>query len=161
MKNKILNTFLGFILGSMITCITMHKEPPNLKCNKAKIAHCVKDTITAKDYIVTHVTVSCFQPVKSQCDDDPLTTSDGSKINLEKLKKGKVKWCAISRDLLYLLPKEKPNYIWVDGYGLYEVKDVMNRRFKHSVDLLQHPTNSKMILKKNIKIKILHIINNK
>ena len=155
MKNKILYTFLGFILGSMITYITMHKKPPNLRYSKAKIAHCIKSSVNGKDYIVTHVALTCYQPVVSQCDNEPLTTSDGSKIDLVKLKQGKMKWCAISRDLLYLLPKNKPSYIWVDGYGLYEVKDVMNKRFKHSVDLLQHPANSKMILKKNIKIKIL------
>lgn len=153
-KDKIAYLILGFILGGMITYITMHKKPPNLRDAKAKTVHCTKTDINGKDYVVTHVTVTCYQPTKQQCDKDPLTTSDGSKINLRELKKEKIRWCAMSRDLLYLLPKDKPNYIWVDGYGLYEVRDVMNKRYKHSIDLLQHPSKAKMILKKNIKIKI-------
>lgn len=54
--------------------------------------------------VITHVTVTCYQPVKEQCDDNPLITADGSKIDLHKLKQGKIKWCAISRDLLWLFP---------------------------------------------------------
>ena len=46
---------------------------------------------------ITHVKVTCYQPVEAQCDSDPLTTADGSKIDLHKLKKGDVKWCAISQ----------------------------------------------------------------
>ena len=28
--------------------------------------------------VITHVTLTCYQPVKSQCDKEPLVTSDGS-----------------------------------------------------------------------------------
>ena len=38
---------------------------------------------------------------------------------------------------------------------IYEVKDVTNNRFKHRVDILIHPKDSKKILLKNVKIKIL------
>ena len=61
---------------------------------------------------ITHVKVTCYQPVEAQCDSDPLTTADGSKIDLHKLKKGNVKWCAISRDLLWLFPKDKEAILW-------------------------------------------------
>lgn len=105
--------------------------------------------------IVTHVTLTCYQPVKEQCNSQPLVTADGSKINLHHLKQGRIKWCAISRDLLYLFPKGKSKRIYIDGYGVYEVRDIMNKRHKHRVDILIHPKNSKRIMKKNIKIKIL------
>ena len=105
--------------------------------------------------IITHVTLTCYQHVASQCDSDPLTTSDGSKINLSHLKSNKIRWCAISQDLLYLFPKGKKKLIWIEGYGIYEVRDVMNRNKHHHVDILQHPSNSTMILKKGVKIKIL------
>lgn len=45
----------------------------------------------AKKNIITHVTVTCYQPVESQCDSDPLITADGSKIDLKKLKNGEIK----------------------------------------------------------------------
>jgi 3D (Asp-Asp-Asp) domain-containing protein len=111
--------------------------------------------ISKAQAVVTHVTLTCYQPVKSQCDNEPLTTADGSKINLKHLKAEKIKWCAISRDLLYLFPKGKPKKIYIEGYGIYEVRDVMNKRHTHRVDILIHPKDSKRISIKNVKIKII------
>lgn len=104
---------------------------------------------------ITFVTLTCYQPVKKQCDSHPLLTADGSKINLHHLEEDKIQWCAISRDLLYLFPKDKPKKILIKGYGLYEVRDVMNSRHRHRVDILIHPKNSKLIFKTNVKIIIL------
>ena len=104
---------------------------------------------------VTHVTLTYYQPVKGQCDSKPLITADGSKINLNHLKSGKIRWCAISRDLLYLFQKGKPKRIYIEGFGTYQVRDVMNRRFRHSVDILIHPKNSKRIKLNKVKIKII------
>lgn len=103
----------------------------------------------------THVTLTYYNPVKEQCNSQPLITADGSKINLHHLKHNKIKWCAISRDLLYLFPKDKPKRIYIEGFGVYEVRDLMNKRYKHRVDLLLHPKDSRKIYAKNIKIKIL------
>lgn len=111
--------------------------------------------VSVKKEITTHILLTCYQPVVSQCDGDPLTTSDGSKINLSHLRRNKIRWCAISQDLLYLFPKGKKRHIWIEGYGIYEVRDVMNKRYKHSVDLLIHPKNSLRIKKDNVKIKII------
>lgn len=104
---------------------------------------------------ITHVTLTCYQPVKSQCNNQPLVTADGSKINLHHLKRGNIKWCAISRDLLYLFPKNKPKRVFIEGFGVYEVKDVMNKRHKHRIDILIHPKNSKRISIEHVKVKIL------
>ena len=103
----------------------------------------------------THVTLTYYNPVKEQCNSQPLITADGSKINLHHLKHNKIKWCAISRDLLYLFPKDKPKRIYIEGFGVYEVRDLMNKRYKHRVDLLLHPKDSRKIYAKNVKIKIL------
>ena len=105
---------------------------------------------------ITHVTLTCYQPVKEQCNSEPLVTSDGSKINLRHLERGRVKWCAISRDLLWLFPKNKPKKVWIEGYGEFEVRDVMHKRHNHRIDILIHPKNSKRIMKKNVKIKIIN-----
>lgn len=104
---------------------------------------------------VTHVTLTYYQPVKTQCDKQPLITADGSKINLKHLKHNRIKWCAISRDLLWLFPKDRPKRIYIEGYGVYEVRDVMNKRHKHRVDILIHPKDSRRISINNVKVKIL------
>ena len=108
-------------------------------------------TISAQ---TTHVTLTYYQPVKSQCDSQPLITADGSKINLHHLRKGKIKWCAISRDLLWLFPN-KPKRVFIEGFGIYEVRDVMNKRYNHCIDILIHPKNSKRIKLNKVKVKIL------
>ena len=103
----------------------------------------------------THVTLTYYQPVKEQCNSEPLVTADGSKINLHHLKQGKIKWCAISRDLLWLFPKNRPKQIYIDGFGIYQVRDIMNKRWNHRVDILIHPKDSKRIKLEKVKIKIL------
>lgn len=149
--NKLIYSFLGFILGCMVTYTMLSRKRLVVVLKPPKtVHHIIKDT-----NIISHVTLTCYQPLVSQCDNDPLTTSDGSKINLKHLNNGKIKWCAISQDLLYLFHKDKPKRIFIEGYGLYEVKDVMNRRHKHKVDLLIHPKNSMRINIENVKIKIL------
>lgn len=103
----------------------------------------------------THITLTCYRPIKKECNSQPLITADNSKINLKHLKKGHIKWCAISRDLLWLFPKNKPKRIYIEGYGTYEVKDLMNKRYNHAVDILIHPKDKKRIKVKNVKIKII------
>lgn len=137
MKKILVFSLMLFVFVTNLTC----------SCNNAK-------NFTPKG-ITTHVTVTCYHPVKEQCDDSPLITADGSKIDLHKLKKGDIKWCAISRDLLWLFPKNKPKRVYIEGHGYYEVRDVMNKRFNHRLDILQHPDNKKLILDENVKIVIL------
>ena len=103
----------------------------------------------------THVTLTYYQPIKEQCNSEPLVTADGRKINLHHLKQGKIKWCAISRDLLWLFPKNRPKRIYIDGFGIYQVRDIMNKRWNHRVDILIHPKDSKRIKLEKVKIKIL------
>lgn len=104
---------------------------------------------------ITHVTLTYYQPVKAQCNNEPLVTADGSKINLHHLKQGRIRWCAISRDLLWLFPKNRPKRIYIDGFGVYQVRDVMNKRWNHRVDILIHPKDSRRIKLEKIKIRIL------
>lgn len=98
---------------------------------------------------ITHVTLTTYNPVKGQCDDTPLITADGTKIDLDKLKKGEIKYCAVSPDLLWCLPFKTRLYI--EGHGVYEVRDTMNKRFDHCIDILQH-TDKKNFKKTKIKV---------
>ena len=126
-RNNIISAFLGFILGVMANYIPKYNKPPNFQHQKRKKVSVAHNKVGADEHIITHVTLTCYQPLPSQCDNEPFTTADGSKISLKHLKRGEIKWCAISRDLLYLFPKDKPKKIWIEGYGIYEVRDVMNK----------------------------------
>ena len=105
-----------------------------------------------KSLFTTHVTITTYNAVRSQCDSSPLITADGTKIDYRKLKSGEQKIVAISRDLLYAIPLG--SIIDIEGYGRYEVRDTMNSRFKHRIDILQH-SSKKNFKKDKIKIKLV------
>lgn len=87
------------------------------------------------------VTVTQYNPVVEQCDEDPLVTADNSEINLVKLKKGRLRWVAVSRDL-----RKKYKYGDVIELkvsrgnkrinGRYIVHDTMHPRFRKRIDIL-------------------------
>ena len=106
----------------------------------------------SKSLFITHVTITTYNAVRSQCDRSPLITADGTKIDHRKVKSGEQKIVAISRDLLYAIPLG--SVIYVEGYGRYEVRDTMNSRFKHRIDILQH-SSKKNFKKDKIKIKLV------
>lgn len=106
----------------------------------------------SKSLFTTHVTITTYNAVRSQCDRSPLITADGTKIDHRKVKSGEQKIVAISRDLLYAIPLG--SIIDIEGYGRYEVKDTMNSRFKHRIDILQH-SSKKNFKKDKIKIKLV------
>ena len=103
-----------------------------------------------EEKFITHVTLTTYNAVKSQCDDTPLITADGTKIDVRKLKNGTLKYAAVSRDLLWCIPLG--SVIHIEGHGYYEVRDTMNERFNHYIDILQH--SSKKNFKKN-KVKVV------
>ena len=105
-----------------------------------------------KQQFITHVTITTYNAVRSQCDRSPLITADGTKIDQRKVKSGEQKIVAISRDLLYAIPLG--SIIDIEGYGKYEVRDTMNSRFKHRIDILQH-SSKKNFKKDKIKIKLV------
>ena len=105
--------------------------------------------IHAEDKFITHVTLTTYNAVKSQCDETPDVTANGTIIDHKKLKQGKLKYCAISPDLLWCIPMG--SIIDIDGHGRYEVVDTMNARFNHCIDILQHHTE-KNFKKEKIKI---------
>ena len=106
----------------------------------------------SKSLFTTHVTITTYNAVRSQCDRSPLITADGTKIDHRKVKSGEQKIVAISRDLLYAIPLG--SIIDIEGYGRYEVRDTMNSRFKHRIDILQH-SSKKNFKKDKIKIKLV------
>ena len=88
------------------------------------------------------VTVTRYNPVINQCDEDPLITADNSEIDLRKLKNEELRWVAVSRDLLgefsygdtiKLTCQNDPSI-----NGTYTIHDCMNKRWRNRVDILTH-----------------------
>ena len=89
-------------------------------------------------------TITVYNAVPSQCSGDHLITADGSKIDIHKLENGKLKWCAVSRDIL------KNGYKYGDRVeilssdplisGIYEIHDTTSPRFTRRIDILMPET---------------------
>ena len=86
------------------------------------------------------VTATYYNPVKEQCDSNPLITASGKKINIELLESGELKWIAVSRDLLRIYKYGDIVRITCDHdpsiNGDYEITDTMHERFENTIDLL-------------------------
>ena len=97
----------------------------------------------------------------NQCDNDPFTTADGSIIDPIKLKNKEIRWCALSRDLIWDKYRQG---IHAEGFrglykfgdtimvisktcpqinGMWTVHDTMNKRYTNSIDFLIDPINNK------------------
>lgn len=83
-------------------------------------------------------------------------TADGSTINNKHLKQNRIKWCAVSRDIWKLYPKNSyDKRIYIEGLGYYYVKDKMHKKWHRKVDILVHHSHKdKIENKQNIKIKL-------
>jgi len=87
------------------------------------------------------VTVTMYNPAKSQTDDTPNQTADGTIINPTKA--SEYRYVALSRDLIARWggPFNYGDYVMLkgtDGYdGVYQVKDTMSPKFINRVDILR------------------------
>lgn len=101
-----------------------------------------KDTL---EYDCNNVVVTRYRPVVEEADDTPLQTADLSEISMVKLQRGKLRWVAVSRDLLKTYRYGSKIRIQTgdpDIDGVYEVHDTMNPRWTSRVDILTHPEES-------------------
>ena len=88
------------------------------------------------------VTVTMYHPVSGQTDDTPNITADGSIIRINNA--SEYRYIAVARNMLirdggFL---NFGDYIWLEAgkkSGVYQVRDVMNRRFVNRVDILETP----------------------
>ena len=87
------------------------------------------------------VTVTMYNPAKSQTDSTPNETADGTKINPNKA--SEYRYVALSRDLIARWggPFNYGDYVMLKGTGeydgMYQVKDTMNPRLINRVDILR------------------------
>jgi len=105
-----------------------------------------------------NVSVSVYNPSISQCDSTPLITASQLLIDTNLLKQNKLKWCAVSRNLLKRF-NPKANYNLLDTIqldhnlfkGKYIITDVTKDIYYNRVDVLHHnlkycKTKGKIIL---------------
>ena len=91
------------------------------------------------------VTVTTYNPTKSQTDSTPNELADGTKI--KPWRATDYRYVALSRDLIARWggPFEYGDYIVIEGTdgwdGIYQVRDTMNPKWTNRVDILT--TNSK------------------
>lgn len=88
------------------------------------------------------VTITVYNALPEQTDDSPLITACNKKIDLDKLKQGKLRWIAVSRDLLEKFPYGSSVYLWIEKWhpknGVWIVRDTMSPRFKNTIDILTY-----------------------
>lgn len=90
------------------------------------------------------VTATYYNPTRSQCGSNHLVTASNDKIDLRKLRSGKLRWVAVSRDL-------RRHYNFGDTIivrsdikklnGKWVVKDLMSKRHRNRIDFLSHEKN--------------------
>lgn len=137
-----------FILG-MITMSFITKEDIVVEVVKEYAVEEEVETVPDdKKLKLSGITGTYYNAVEAQCDDTPLVTADGSMINLDKLKNHRIKWVALSRDLLSRWggPFNYGDTIYIDHKdsrikGHWVVRDCMNKRFKKRVDFLVHQSH--------------------
>lgn len=127
--------------------IVIHKKVLDSKPKKSKL-HKYHQVLATK-----------YTPTEAQCDSDPFVTADLSKINKSKLKSHKLKWIAVSRDLLPEYPygstiKIESSNPKLNGY--WEVHDTMHSRHRHRIDFLV-PFNDKYDFHKPLLVKMYKV----
>ena len=66
-------------------------------------------------------------------------TASGSKVNINSLNSGKIRWVALSHDLLKTFKYGDTIVVYSDNpylNGLWIVKDKMHKRWKHKIDFM-------------------------
>ena len=82
-----------------------------------------------------------YHPVEAQCDDTPLITADGSKIDPYNV--SNCNWIAVSQHMLKRNggPFDYGDTVYVFGTehkdGMYIIKDCMNKRKTNQIDFLE------------------------
>lgn len=93
------------------------------------------------EVIFQQVRATMYHPVEEQCDDTPLITADGSKIDPYKVSNWN--WIAVSQHMLTRNggPLNYGDTVYVFGTehkdGMYVIKDCMNKRKTNQIDFLE------------------------
>lgn len=147
-----------FSIWFLCMILFVWEKPKPVKWTEETDYSFVDEFLEEEDW--SKVTVAVYNPVIEQCDSTPLITADNSEIDLKKLKEGKLKWVAVSRDLLengvvkyggrVKLECKDPSLS-----GIYYVHDTMNPRWTKRVDILVHQDIRTYGKQENVEIEYL------
>ena len=134
-------------------------------------------SLNPQDQFIDLDRATTYNPSKSQCDNDPYGTADGSRIDPVKLRNKQIRWVALSRDLIndsYRRRYHPRTGHWGGMFrfgdsiivksesmphvgGVWVVRDCMNARYSRSIDFLFDPINNhpKLGVCEDVKIKKL------
>ena len=143
MKAKLIVISIG--LSMLLFCINFKPIKTFKKLNRIRLNRPIKSEFIQIDRATT------YNAVASQFDNDPFTTADGSRIDPDKLRDMKIRWCALSRDFLARWGGlfDYGDTIVVGSFsspqinGKWVVKDCMNKRYTNSLDFLFDSENNK------------------
>jgi len=137
-KHDILTALIFFILGFLNCLFIWPKKTILQKTSGFNPASIKKDTIYLHDTVyIKKVNASYYNPSKSQCDDSPFYTADGT--FLSKKTKNLI---SLSRDLLKKYPfGSKIEVLHPKKLrGIYTVHDCMHKRFRNKIDFFTYGT---------------------
>ena len=106
-----------------------------------EIKDLLKQMDSMPEVIFQQVRATMYHPVEEQCDDTPLITADGSKIDPYKVSNWN--WIAVSQHMLTRNggPLNYGDTVYVFGTkhkdGMYVIKDCMNKRKTNQIDFLE------------------------
>lgn len=106
-----------------------------------EIKDLLKDLDSVPEIIFEQVKATMYHPVEEQCDDTPLITADGSKIDPYRVSDWN--WIAVSQHMLKRNggPLNYGDTVYVFGTkhkdGMYIIKDCMNKRKTNQIDFLE------------------------
>ena len=106
-----------------------------------EIKDLLKDLDSVPEIIFEQVKATMYHPVEEQCDNTPLITADGSKIDPYKVSDWN--WIAVSQHMLKRNggPLNYGDTVYVFGTkhkdGMYIIKDCMNKRKTNQIDFLE------------------------
>ena len=142
------------------------KQPPHTPgpAKLADPAHPIRlragKTSRAAAPLIYTVTATGYEAVPGQTDDEPFITADNSRIRPHYT--SRKRWMALSRDLLQQWGGafRYGDRVRISGLspaldGVYTVHDTMNRRHRHCLDILVHPSEKLDIFQKGVKISLV------
>ena len=130
------------ILGSIIPMFVVFYYSNNIIDDLYNEINTLKDNGYCETYEVMSfdVTVTTYNPTRSQTDSTPNQTADGTII--KPWKATQYRYVALSRDLIARWggPFEYGDYVVIEGTdgwdGVYQVRDTMNPKWVKRVDIL-------------------------
>ncbi len=153
-------TVLGVLCILLVGLIFPNKTVGASTPTSVKVIEIKKDSIPESDTI--HIDrATRYNPTPEQCDASPFNTADGTYINPTALANKEIRWCALSWDLMddaYRREVRNESWAWRGDIkfgdtieirseskpfinGRYVVHDVMNGRYRKSIDILTHQSN--------------------